>query len=468
MTAQVPIHLRPVLLPVIAFVCLVFASGCQPTADELDLTNNPAQLEETSSAEGGMQDTSLSSSIGTTAPPIRATAASAEEETVVDTTPLLKVTRLPVFRMAAWKWVRGEKVFGREGPEVIPMAWYDEPIPLKIIAADQGEIAVVDFYERVLTVYRGDDNPLPGDYIEGVTITQSGGLVVATASDSLPRVAYFPDSDLGQTPRVLQPSRTSATLHGSANTLDILADQNSSLVWMLQHDDQQMDNDQVKTETWVDLVDVDTGEAVMTADIEGSYWIAGIVDEGLLLGSNGIHILDRDGNLREISIEGVMYHWILAAHGQHFAVQDEDGEMVIIDIEGNSGHPITKPEPGTWTPNGIPFTYTRSIAKTRSDSFVIGFRPTEGDWSLYEIGLSGKSIRKLGEYPTPLLTEKEEKHLYKPLFNSVSSAGGDTVLAFTGWPTDPQDTTTISTIDDTGRLVPVVRLPLGYFVLDAG
>ena len=102
--------------------------------------------------------------------------------------------------MAAWKWERGKKVYGEEGPEVIPLAWSDEPIPLKIIAADRGEIAVVDFYERALTVYRGDDNPLPGDVINGVTITQNGGLVVATADDSLPRVAYFPDSDLGQTP----------------------------------------------------------------------------------------------------------------------------------------------------------------------------------------------------------------------------------------------------------------------------
>ena len=451
--------------PMLALVCLMFTSGCQLTADELELTSNTVRLEETSSDEGVMYDTS--SSIGTTSPSIRATATSAELETVVDTKPPLKVTRLPVFRMAAWKWVRGEKVFGREGPEVIPIAWDDEPIPLMIIAADQGEIAVVDFYEKELTVYRGDANPLPGDVINSVTITQSGGLIVATASDSLPRIAYFPDSDLGQTPRVLRPSRTSAKLHGFSNELDILADQESSLVWMLQYDGQQIDADQVKTETWVDLVDVDTGEAVMTTDIEGEHWIAGIVDEGLLLGGNGIHILGRDGNLREIAADKVKPYWILAAHGQHIAVQDEDGEIAVIDIEDNRMHPITKPEPGAWTRNGIPFTYTRSIAKTRSDSFVIGFRPAEGNWSLYEIGLSSNSIRKLGEYPTPQLIEETEKHLYKPLFSSVSVADGDIVLAFTGWPTDPLDTTTISIINDTGSLVPVVRLPLGYFVLDA-
>ena len=457
---QVNIRLRAKILPAAALVCLMFTGSCQVTTDYVDLPSDPYQLNEREDRADVVLPNP--SSTGATMPSV-----AEETDVVVAATPLLEVTRLPVFRMAAWKWVRGKKVYGEEGPEVIPLAWSDEPIPLKIIAADRGEIAVVDFYERALTVYRGDDNPLPGDVINGVTITQNGGLVVATADDSLPRVAYFPDSDLGQTPRALRPSRTSATLHGFANTLDILADQEGSLVWMLQYDDQQIDTDQAKTETWVDLVDVDTGEAVMTADIEGEYWMAGVVDEGLLLGGNGIHILGRDGNLREIAIERVMYHWILAAHGQQFAVQDKDGEIEIIDIESNRVHPITKPEPGTWTRNGIPFTYTRSIAKTRSDSFVIGFRPTEGDWSLYEIGLSSKSIRKLGEYPTPQLIEKEEKHLHKPLFSSVSAADGESVLAFTGWPTDPLDSTTISIVDDTGSLVPIVRLPLGFFVLDA-
>lgn len=459
MTAQA-IRFRAMILPVAAFVCLLFTGSCQVTTDYVDLPSEPDQMNERDDRADVIRHDPPST--GATIPSV-----AEGTDVVVDTTPLIEVARLPVFRMAAWKWVRGKKVYGEEGPEVIPLAWYDEPIPLKIIAADQGEIAVVDFSERALTVYRGDDNPLPGDAINGATFTQSGGLVVATASDSLPRVAYFPDSDLSQTPRVLQPSRTSSTLHGSANTLDILADQEGSLVWMLQYEDQQIDTDQVKTKTWVDLVDVDTGEAVMTADIEGEYWMAGVVDEGLLLGGNGIHILGRDGNLREIAIEEVMYHWILAAHGQHFAVQDKDGEILIIDIESNRVHPITKPEPGTWTRNGIPFTYTRSIAKTRSDSFVIGFRPTEGDWSLHEFDLSSKSTRKLGEYPTPQLIEEEEKHLHKPLFSTVSAAEGKIVLAFTGWPTDPLDTTTISTIDDTGSLVPVVRLPLGYFVLDA-
>ena len=70
MNASATIRLRAVTLPVIALICLMFTSGCQLTADdELDLTSNSAQLEETSSDEGVMDEGvrhDASSSIGTT------------------------------------------------------------------------------------------------------------------------------------------------------------------------------------------------------------------------------------------------------------------------------------------------------------------------------------------------------------------------------------------------------------------
>lgn len=389
-----------------------------------------------------------------------------ETDVVVDTKPLLKVTRLPVFRMAAWKWVRGKKVFGKEGPEVIPIAWYDEPIPLKIIAeGETSSLAVVDLYEGVLKVYRQGDHLIPGGYVGGVSITPRGGLVVTTNSGSGPWLAYFPDSDLSKQPVALRPR-----INDSAHRLDALADQNDSLVWMLQYDYRQTDTDQKQVETWVDLVDVDTGEAVMTADIEGNYRIAGIVDEGLLLdqahveGGRGIYILDRDGDLREVTVdyEEVKPFWIVAAHGQHFALKDEDREIVIIDTVTNGVHPIAKPEPGAWTTTGIPDIPTHSLTKTQADEFIIGFRPTEGDWSLYAISLASQSVRKLGEYDAPPLGETEHKYLSKPLFSAVSVAGGGAVLAFTGW-----KPTTINIVNDTGGLIPVVNLPDGYYILDA-
>ena len=385
-----------------------------------------------------------------------------------DETPLLKVIRLPVFRKEIPDGLR-EEISGGEGPEIVPMIWDGEPMPLKIIAGGSG-LVVVDFYEKVLTVYRGDDDPLTGDAIDGVTITQNGGLIVATASDSLPSVSYFPDSDLSQSPRALRPSRTSSSPYGISPNLDILADQDGSLVWMLQYDYQRMDTDQEKVETWVDLVDFDTGEAVMTADIEGDYRIAGIVDEGLLLdqahveGGRGIYILDRDGHLWEIAVDygKVKPYWILAAHGQHFALLDEDREIVVIDTETNRAQPITKPGPGAWTPTGIPDIPTRSLTRTQADEFIIGFRPAEGDWSLYGISLANQSVRKIGEYDTPPLVETEHKYLSKPLFSAVSVADGDIVLAFTGW-----EPTTINIVGEGGGLIPAASLPKGYFVLDA-
>ncbi len=239
---------------------------------------------------------------------------------------------------------------------------------------------------------------------------------------------------------------------------------------MVQYDYQLIDTDQEKVETWVDLVDIDTGEAVMTADIEGDYRIAGIVDEGLLLdqahveGGRGIYILDRDGHLREIAVdyEKVKPYWILAAHGQNLALWGEDREIVIIDTENNRMHPIDKPGPGAWTPTGIPDIPTRSLTRTQADEFIIGFRPAEGNWSLHGISLANQSVRKIGEYDTPPLVETEHKYLSKPLFSAVSAADGDMVLAFTGW-----EPTTINIVGEGGGLIPAVSLPKGYFVLDA-
>ena len=462
MNTQAGIRLRSKILPAAAFVCLMFTGGCRLTTDAARLpSSNPAQH---GGAEGNaaalMNDSS--STVATSPSVAEGTSGTADGK------PLLEVTRLPVFRKEMPDGMREERSEG-EGPEIIPLIWDGEPIALKVIASGSG-LAVVDFYKGIITAYRRGDYPLSGDAIAGVTITQSGGLVIATYSDSLPEIAYFPDADLEQAPRSLRPSRVSSTPYGISHNLDILADQNSSLVWMLQYDYQLIDTDQEKVETWVDLVDVDTGEAVMTADIEGDYGIAGIINEGLLLdqahveGGRGIYILNRDGNLREIAVDykEVKPYWIIAAHGQHFALLNEDREIVIIDTESNRMHPITKPEPGHWTPTGIPDIPTRSLTRTQADEFIIGFRPTEGDWSLYAISLAGQSVRKLGDYDTPPLVETEHKYLSKPLFSAVSAADGDIVLAFTGW-----EPTTINIVGDGGGLIPAAILPKGYYILDA-
>ena len=459
MNVQASIRFRAKILPAATFACLVFTSSCQPTPDEVELpTSNPARI-------GGAED-----SAGAVMPDPSSTGAapsSAAEGTsgATDEKPLLKVTRLPVFRKEMSDGMK-EEIPKEGGPEVIPIIWDNDPIPLKVIAeGGSGGLAVVDFYEGVLKVYRRGDHLIPGGYVDGVSVTPRGGLVVTTNSGSAPWLAYFPDSDLSKQPVALRPR-----INDSAHRLDALADQNDSLVWMLQYDYRQTDTDQKQVETWVDLVDVDTGEAVMTADIEGHYRIAGIVDEGLLLdqahveGGRGIYILDRDGDLREVTVdyEEVKPFWIVAAHGQHFALKDEDREIVIIDTVTNGVHPIAKPEPGAWTTTGIPDIPTHSLTKTQADEFIIGFRPTEGDWSLYAISLASQSVRKLGEYDAPPLGETEHKYLSKPLFSAVSVAGGGAVLAFTGW-----KPTTINIVNDTGGLIPVVNLPDGYYILDA-
>ena len=103
----------------------------------------------------------------------------------------------------------------------------------------------------------------------------------------------------------------------------VSADRIASLVWILQRDHQDMDGRPKVSDTWIDLVSIDTGKAVMTADLKGDYGMVGIVDSGLLLkededyGDGRVVVLGRDGTLQNIVVDPGR---IVAAHGQHVAL----------------------------------------------------------------------------------------------------------------------------------------------------
>ena len=204
MKTQSDIRFRTKILPTAALFFLMFTGGCRLTHEVEPSLSNPAQLGGAEDSAGAVMNDA--SSTGARSP-------SVEEGTygAADETPLLKVTRLPVFRKEAPDGMR-EELSEEEGPEIIPLIWDGEPMPLKVIAGGSG-LAVVDFYEGVLKVYRRGYHLTSRGVVDGVSITQSGGLVVATHSDLVPEVTYFPDSDLSQIPRSLRPSRTRACSH---------------------------------------------------------------------------------------------------------------------------------------------------------------------------------------------------------------------------------------------------------------
>ena len=460
-------RLLPVIgLAVSAALLLILATGSagQPTATTTTVV--PAEPAAVSSAVSP-STTVLPQAATATTEGMSTTTTVVAPVVTTNSLPPLTVHRLPVFRRNPAPDPDPEG-----GPTVIPLAWSGEPINVKVIAVRDGSLgfAVVDFTEGIMTVYWTRDHHLPGSRVDGLSLTAEGDVVVVS-HDDVPEVYLVPDADFSKPPIRLHPSRISSSWN--APIPNVLADRNGSLVWMLQYDHQETEDGEKTIEICADLVNIDTGETVMSTTLEGHYSMVGVLDDGLLLGrideipedsNEGLLVIDRDGTVREVA-KGIYEPtenwppaaWVAAAHGKHIAlISYYNQELVVVDIETNHVQPIPKPGPGVWTGVGIPYIPTHSETMTRADEFVIGFRPTAGNWSLQAVSLADQSVRQLGEYEG---RRPQAPNTYKPLFRAVSMADGDLVLAIRG--------SQIDVVDDAGNLVPVVRLPNGYYVLDA-
>ena len=380
--------------------------------------------------------------------------------TITDALPGLTVHRLPVFY--------GSAPLGGS-PIVVPLAWSGEPINAKVIAARPNDpnFVVADLVEGVVRIYTPSSHNQQGYSINSAVLTAQGDALVALGGKSA-EVFVIPDADFSKPSTRLVLSRIAITSSGEFSELYALADRSSSWVWILQTTDDEDEGD--VGETWIDLVSIESGETVMTADLEGKYTLGGIIDNGLVLvgyRKNPVTylILERDGAVHPIplkltggSVDGHGGFTTVAAHGRHIALLSRDlQEMVIVDAETKVVQRITKPSEGLWTPNGIPSVPVDPYRATPTDEFVVGFRATTGAWSLHAISLGNGSIRELGEYPTP--QPESDKFRRKPVFRAEIASDGETILAFKG--------SQIYVVNDTGDLLPVVGLPDDHFVFDA-
>lgn len=373
--------------------------------------------------------------------------------------PRLAVRRLPVFR--------GSAPLGG-GPIVVPLSWSGEPIDAKVIAVSpiSPSFVVVDLAEGVVRVYPPGDHYMRGYSVDSAVLTARGDALVVLGRVDGNEVYLIPDADFSRPSTRLNPSSIETSPSGILPEIYALADQSGSRVWVLQRTDHEDEYD--AGETLVDLVSVDTAETVMATELDGRYVIGGIIDDGLvLIGYRktpvDILVLGEDGTLRNIPV-GITDDFVsqyegfqmVEAHGRYIALLGRDlQEIVVVDIETNIARPIPKPGVGLWTPNGIPRAPERPNRMTRTDEFVIGFRPTAGKWSLQAISLGNQSVRELGEYPD---RQPTSSHTYrKPVFWAETVAGGETVLAFTG--------SDIYVVDEAGNLLPLVGLPADEYVV---
>ncbi len=384
--------------------------------------------------------------------------------------PLLTVHRLPTFHQI------------EDIPSSIPITRLEGTINVDLVDLVDLKVimyglerhhsiwGVADFAKNVFNIYQTGEHQVPGGGVDSVSITAEGDAVIVTPGNSIPQVSFFPEADFSKQPTPLRPSKIS-NAHGiSAYSLDVITDRTNSMIWMLQLEYLEINSQQEVIETWVDLVNVYSGEPVLTFVLQERYVIGGVIDDGLvLIGKGRILILEHDGNLHSFKVElENPASWQngfrpIAAHGKHIALLRPDGqEMVIVDVESQMATPVANPGPGVWIPSRIPVIPIASFPITQGNQFVIGFRSTTGDWSLHTISLPEQSSRQLGEYPGP-----KPKYPTQPLFWANSATDGNLVLAFTGWPTAPEDFSLMNVVKDDGTLIPIVRFPENYFILDA-
>ena len=371
---------------------------------------------------------------------------------------------------------------------VTPLEWPGEPIPAKVlmIGLKKGRFlgyAVADLNQRTLKVYSGGRLNSQDIGSNGGTITSRGDVLIEGG-----RGAYLvPGGDFAKPSFPLRPSRYADVPSSYAPYMGFAVDPSGSMVWMQQSVFYDPPGERSRrVETWVDLVSIDTGETVMTADFQGSWGMAGALDEGVLMREGNRYAVDNtvlsepgrtlilrpDGSKHYVTpdldvtpnLEGPAEGWrqgfrILRAYGRHFALRRRDNrEMVVVDAETGATYPVPKPSPGTWTGTGLPTIPIESSSWTNSDTFAWAFRTRASgrsldDWSLYQIRLSDQSVSRIYSRPGPLFAK--------------SVADGTAVLAFTGWPVSPDNDAVINVIGPRGELIPVAAVPDDFFILDA-
>ena len=391
---------------------------------------------------------------------------------------------------------------GVRSPVVTPLDWSGEPIGARVLMVVYEEdllrvgrerflgFAVADLAEGSLNTYlRGRH------YFGHITV---GGAAFSPKGDALivenRNVFVVPRGDFAQPFIMLQPSRFGHTPSGNAPYMDVAADPSGAFVWMVQPVYQERPGQRsVIVETWVDLVSIDNRNSVMTTTLEGDHYIAGVVDEGVLLRETETRvvkvsrwgddeqtlidpgrtlILRPDGtdhpltpNLGGPSEGWRQDFWVVESHGSHIALLTTDGQkMIVVDTDTGDTHAVPAPGAGIWTPNGIPIVPGPTVFGTDSDMFAVGFRTNDGDWSLHEVRLSDQTVREIGQYDGP---PPQTIYRQKPEVLAGSVADGNAMLVLARRPVSPDNPSRIYLVGSDSTLTQLLGLPDLYILYDA-
>lgn len=348
-------------------------------------------------------------------------------------------------------------------PVEIPLDWDGDPVEFRVLAMnplDRG-YAVVDLADRVMRLYPLEHHYMSLDSVKVVAFTPRGDVLVSRSGKG--DVYVIPDADFSATPAVISPSnralRDDADRSYDFPYIQALADRLGEKVWLLQWPRSDM--------TLVDLVTIEDNTAESTVELDGIYWISGLLDDSLyVVGDDhwGARAISPNGIVREVSsCEDYSTDYgelqTLAVFRDRLSCITLDGRHVILyDETTGQVNAFTAIEPHKWSGVVLPNIPAVNTTGIHSDQMLLQLRgPNVNDppyyvtESIHMVDLTEQTVR--------LVYDNEQTRFMMPL--GIVDGLLITSKGFEG-------RSSITLIDiETGEGHKVVNLPKGYFVYDA-
>ena len=340
----------------------------------------------------------------------------------------------------------------------VPLDWDGGPIEFRILAVnslDDGFV-VVDLSAGLMRVYLYGNYPFLGGALDVAAFTRRGDVLIYPSGES--PIYVVPDLDLSAPTSILNPSRHIPWRNSLGK--DASGDLSGEKVWLLQRT--RADT------TLVDLVSIEDNKVVSTVELDGSYWISGLLEDDLYVVGGGE---DRDdlvitesgivtgvSSCEDYSEEyGDLY--TLAVFDHHFVCLTLDDDRLLIFYDATTGEvEVITARSGRWSGVFLPEIPAVNTTDRHSGQVLLRFRkpdvtnPPYYATSIYVADLLDHTLRLVyqlerARYILPL-------GIVDGLLIAKAKVHGESSI--------------VSIELETGDWQTIVGLPPGYFVYDAG
>ena len=344
-------------------------------------------------------------------------------------------------------------------PIEVPLDWDGEPVEFRVLAVNslQDGFAVVDLADRSMRVYLLGHHDLPLGSIGVAAFTRQGDVLVHQSGEHDTYVV--PDGNFSATPSVINPSERIIETEYETFThyadMQALGDRSGEKVWLLQRTPSDT--------TLVDLVSIDNGTAMLTVALDGSYWIAGLSEEGLFLVSERDDlVISPSGTVRDLSTcrdDPARDRYLVAVFGNHTTCRTDDSRQLVF-YDGSTGQEDVNIafESGRWLGTFLPEIPAVNITGVHADQLLLRLQIPDVDNLPYD-KTKAVYVADLSEHTVQLVHEYEDGRHGSPL------GFVDGVLIVKA---GVEGENSIVLVDvASGVWHKVVDLPEGYFVYDA-